>query len=191
MAREALYTPPLHGGGLSSITPGLLQVWYSESTLAALAREVEHAQPRRLACLSCPSVYFWLREKGSCAASNFEYDRRWGEDTNFVFFDCYSPDDVDPSLHAQFDFLIADPPSLQLSVLENYATVIRRLAAPGAKILFSTFDSFFPTIGRWCFYSNFKCVALCVPNDELSHAVATDEPDESWADGFHMPQHEI
>jgi len=92
--------------------------------------------------------------------------------------------------------------------------VIRRLAAPGAKILFSTFDSFFPTMsdllllspqlfkpalpglgyaesGRWCFYSNFKCVALCVPNDELSHAVATDEPDESWADGFHMPQHEI
>ena len=42
-----------------------------------------------------------------------------------------------------------------------------------------------------CFYANFACVALCDPNDELENAGADDAPDDGWAEGFHMPQHEI
>ena len=216
--QRALYVPELTDGNLDVITKGLIQVWYSTLTLQTLEREIEAARPKpqRLACLSCPSVYFHLNEASRAAhgATNFEFDRRWADDTNFVFYDCYAPAVVDPSLHGQFDFLIADPPSLQIPVLENYATTIRLLAAPGARILFSTFDSFQPTMGellglspqrfkpalpglgyaesgRWCFYANFACAALNVPNPELEHAGATDAADEGWAEGFHTPQHEI
>uniref|UniRef100_A0A7S4M2W1 Uncharacterized protein n=1 Tax=Prymnesium polylepis TaxID=72548 RepID=A0A7S4M2W1_9EUKA len=212
----ALYVPDLNAGGLDVITKGLIQVWYSTNTLQKLEAEIVHASPLRLACLSCPSVYFHLSEeaRAKCGASNFEYDRRWADDKNFVFYDCYAPSNVEESLHGQFDFLIADPPSLQTSVLENYATTIRLLAAPGARILFSTFDSFQPTMsellglspqrfkpalpglgyaesGRWSFYANFASVALCLPNEELANAGAADEPDDGWAEGFHTPQHEI
>eukprot|EP00966_Prymnesium_polylepis_P279806 6464348-Prymnesium_polylepis.1 len=167
----ALYVPDLNAGGLDVITKGLIQVWYSTNTLQKLEAEIVHASPLRLACLSCPSVYFHLSEeaRAKCGASNFEYDRRWADDKNFVFYDCYAPSNVEESLHGQFDFLIADPPSLrtrplrspiilfstqtdtacpavsaalischvppparaETSVLENYATTIRLLAAPG------------------------------------------------------------
>lgn len=118
------------GGTLGANTPGLVQVWYSTNTFQMIERELKSAQPRRLACISCPSVYFRLTDtdRQNFGAKNFEFDRRWSDDPNFVFFDFNLPTNVAPSLHGQFDFLIADPPSIR-ECLKHFALLSRDSAA--------------------------------------------------------------
>ena len=113
--------------------------------------------------------------------------------------------------------LIADPPAINTKTLECYATSIRLLAGPSAKILFSTMENFDTTMydllglspkpfkpdlpgfgldGRWSFYTNFGCDRLSErnPEAEARAAAAAEETDaeaEDFCSGFHQPQHEI
>lgn len=179
----------MRAGNLDVITPGLLQVWFSTFTLEAMREIIASLSPKRVACLSCPSVFYHLSEemRNAHGVLNFEFDRRWADDDGFVFFDCYQPTQLPPSLHQTFDLLIADPPAINTKTLECYATSIRLLAGPGAKILFSTMENFDATMydllglspkpfkpdlpgfgldGRWSFYANFGCDRLAERNPE-------------------------
>eukprot|EP00928_Gymnodinium_smaydae_P007743 TRINITY_DN1276_c0_g3_i1.p1 TRINITY_DN1276_c0_g3~~TRINITY_DN1276_c0_g3_i1.p1 ORF type:complete len:222 (-),score=32.50 TRINITY_DN1276_c0_g3_i1:130-795(-) len=193
-------------------TPGLAQVWYSPKTLEVLRQEVLSSGCRTAAFLSVPSVFFGLTEEERlrCGCQLFEYDRRWESEQGFVFFDYKSPlESIDSSLHGRFDFIIADPPALMQDVLAKYAEVIKLLASPDAKIIFSTLESFMPRMldmldafpqrfkpmlpgfawadtGRYAFFTNYRSEALRKPNEELeAHLRENEDSDapveEYWA----------
>lgn len=216
----ASYAPSSsRAGGLDVITPGLVQVWYSTETLDALQTIILDLAPSRVACLSCPSVFYHLSEQARAkhGLANFEFDRRWEDDDGFVFYDCYRPAELPDELMGSFDLIIADPPALTDQTLECYATTIKLLAVPsGACILFSTLESFDVTMlellglspqrfkpdlpgfaldGRWDFFSNFKSETLSQPNAVADAKRAAAAEQESEADeygvGYHQAQHEI
>jgi len=206
---------------LQTPTPGLAQIYFSRSTVEMLRTSVLQAHCKKVAFLSVPAVYFHMssEERREHGCRLFEFDRQWDGDEGFIFYDCYKPTDLSDTLYAQFDFLIADPPKLTREVLENYAATIKLLAAPQAKIVFSTMEahsglmldmlSLFPRTyrpflpgfawsedGHYAFFTNFNSPEFSVHNTEfdqfgLVQKRETDETvDEYWWH-LHGPEHEI
>ena len=210
-----------HGtpGNLHIRTPGLIQVWYSSATLDAVQAIIELLAPSKVACLSCPSVFYHVSEtmRQRHGMVNFEFDRRWETDDGFCFYDCYQPTDLPGAMTGQFDLLIADPPAINLKTLQCYAASIKLLSAANASVLFSTIESnehdmlelltlspqrFRPDLpefaldGRWCFYANFACDVLRNPNPvadaRRAAAEAEEDPEaEGYGAGYTEVQHEL
>ena len=80
----------------------LSQFWYDDATSDALARECVRAagEGGRVACVSCPSLFFALRrlfpgDEDKDRARLFEFDKRFAKvGQQFVFYDYKSPLDI-------------------------------------------------------------------------------------------------
>ena len=116
----------------------LNQYWYADATIAALVKEIEmHAT--KAAFLSAPSLYFSLtKDELKKNSKVFEYDRRWGSDPGFVFYDYNAPEAVPASTWEAFDYVVVDPPYITREVWSKYAQTVKLIAAKGAKVLFTS-----------------------------------------------------
>lgn len=114
----------------------LNQYWYSERTIAALVSEIESgALGHRIAFLSTPSVYFSLPANSVARQSSivFDIDEQWSG-PNFRRFDFRQG--VDPD--STFTAAIVDPPFVTRDVWLEYARAVRRLLAPGGRLVLTT-----------------------------------------------------
>jgi len=86
---------------------------------------------RRIACISCPTLYRRLLDlkSPSCTAVCLEYDNRFqifGDD--FIAYDYNRPLALPPGLEGTFDIVIADPPFLSEECLRKTASTVCYLA---------------------------------------------------------------
>mmetsp|Transcript_66690 Transcript_66690/g.124563 ORF Transcript_66690/g.124563 Transcript_66690/m.124563 type:complete len:235 (+) Transcript_66690:24-728(+) len=193
----------------------LAQFWYGPETLDCLCKQCMKPGVTQLALLSAPSIFFALAAEERGRATLFEFDRRWESESNFVFFDYRAgPEAIPDSLAGRFDFILADPPNLQMSTLELYADVIEKLKQQDAAILFVTsadwrgylFDrlglvetKFRPSMpssawsqcGKFALFSSYADPALAATNAEAP-AEDSDAGDEDYTGYFlGMPAHEL
>ncbi|MFH4983086.1 hypothetical protein AB6A40_009795 [Gnathostoma spinigerum] len=112
------------------------QFWYTDNTADILSNECIRALPEggSIACLSCPTIFDRLLQKEAIKtqlikAKLFEFDRRFeGKYPDyFEFYDFWKPKDIRPELRNTFDFIVADPPSLNEDTLVRYVQAIRLL----------------------------------------------------------------
>ena len=117
----------------------LNQYWYSTNTITALVKEVEAQTVLGAAFLSCPSLYFALKDDTVRQLSKvFEYDRQWDKDPGFVFYDYNKPEEFNIALYGEFDVVVIDPPFITEECWKCYAETARRLLAPGGKVICTT-----------------------------------------------------
>lgn len=120
----------------------LAQFWYEPHTLRCLRDQCLTEDVKRIALLSAPSLFFALEGEERAKAILFEFDRRWEDNAGFVFFNYRDSGEDSEWLEAwtgSFDLLVADPPNLQMSTLQQYVTVIQKLRrSQHSKILFVT-----------------------------------------------------
>lgn len=118
--------------------PQLNQYWYSDGTTAAMVNEIQmHAT--KAAFLSTPSLYFSLTKQNLKSNSKvFEFDQRWATDEGFVFYDFNKPEAVPADLWGAFDYIVVDPPFITREVWTKYAATVKLIAAPKAKVLFTS-----------------------------------------------------
>lgn len=124
----------------------LNQYWYSPSTIDALVAEIQH-HATSCAFLSAPSLYFGLADASLKGRSKvFEFDRQWGSDPGFVFYDYNKPLDVPIQLMGAFDYVVVDPPFITRDVWSKYLQTVAFLLKPksspssndGGKVLFTS-----------------------------------------------------
>ncbi|KAJ4458868.1 putative nucleic acid binding protein [Paratrimastix pyriformis] len=162
------------------------QYWYSEKTIATIVAEVEAQGASKVACISCPSIYFSLPQSIRDSSFVFDFDDKWARDRGFVHYDFRCPEQLPASLLHTFDFLVIDPPFITRDVWTKYAEAVRLLAKDGAKILCSSIAenaamlkemvdvspvTFMPSIPhlvyQYNFYTNFPPTVLRESNPEI------------------------
>ena len=117
----------------------LAQFWYEPHTLQCLQDQCIQDDVERIALLSAPSLFFHLKGDQKSKAVLFEYDRRWEPEDRFVFFDYREGHEgLDDAWAGSFDLILADPPNLQMSTLQQYVGVIQKLRSEKSKVLFVT-----------------------------------------------------
>ena len=118
----------------------LSQFWYDDSTTMVLAEEALRASGGgRVACISCPTLFVKLKSTfpDRCSCTLLEYDRRFNNHLEFVFYDYNDPLSLPSTLEEiSFDLVVADPPFLSEECLVKTSKTIRRLAK--SKILLCT-----------------------------------------------------
>lgn len=127
----------------------LSQFWYDQSTKDALSTacrrmllksDTAQPAPKRIALLSCPSLYEDMKKTNADATVIlFEYDQRFAVyKQDFVHYD-YNLADNDDYLHdhnESFDAIIADPPFLAEECIAKISRLIKRIArSPETKII--------------------------------------------------------
>lgn len=212
----------------------LAQFWYDPHTLQCLQDQCRELDVECIALLSAPSLFFSLRgatpktkdlkakydgdgaDRTARTAVLFEYDRRWEEEEDFVFFDYREGHEaVDDALAGRFDLILADPPNLQMSTLQQYVGVIKKLRrSEQSKILFVTsadwgsflfdalglievkFKPFMPSsvwsqCGKFGLFSNYKNSSLSLENPAAP--IETHEDSEADYTGYYLglPAHDI
>jgi len=117
---------------------GKSQFIYDPATAQTLAGEVaQRAGGGRVACVSCPTLFRVLRERG-IQCQLLEYDEKYACRGDFTLYDYNAPLLVPPELHGAFAVVVADPPYLAEECLRKTAQTVRLLAAPGAALLVLT-----------------------------------------------------
>lgn len=113
----------------------LNQYWYSSRTIEALVSEIESgALGHRIAFLSTPSVYCSLpaQSRARQASIVFDIDEQWAG-PNFRRFDFHQGVDAD-----SFTAAIVDPPFVTRDVWLKYCQAIKKLLAPGGRLVLTT-----------------------------------------------------
>jgi 16S rRNA G966 N2-methylase RsmD len=121
----------------------LNQYWYSNRTIAHMARDVEDvcaAEDTRACFLSTPSVYFSLSKEVRARSWCFDLDTQWANEPGFVRYDFNAPVDFEGAdeLKGTFDMVIIDPPFITREVWEKYAETAKHLLKPGGAVMGST-----------------------------------------------------
>jgi hypothetical protein len=123
--------------------PDFNQYWYSPKTIRTIVDELRMIKPRRVACLSTPTVFFASCEAG-LPCDLFEFDEQFksqtcvDEATNlFIKFDYRDPT-VAAALHHQYDVIVADPPFITEEVLRGYSIAASALLVTGGRILITS-----------------------------------------------------
>uniref|UniRef100_A0A1I8BVS3 Protein-lysine N-methyltransferase n=1 Tax=Meloidogyne hapla TaxID=6305 RepID=A0A1I8BVS3_MELHA len=127
----------------------LSQFWYTSDTSLCIVNEclglLEGEIPKRIACISCPSLiaHFMKAEQfkqEKIEVKLFEYDKRFQQryPTSFIHYDYRNPLNIDKYYSEYFDFIIADPPFLSDECFIKVAQTIRILAKPKFKLIFCT-----------------------------------------------------
>lgn len=85
----------------------------------------------------------------------FDYDEQFGRDAklldpakNYVKYDYNAPDALPEGMLGTFDYVVVDPPFITEEVWELYAVAVKRLLAPGGKMLLSTIPENAEMLGR-------------------------------------------
>ena len=192
----------------------LAQFWYEPHTLQCLREQCLLDDVKSIALLSAPSLFFFLDVEKSKAVL-FEYDQRWEKEEQFVFFDYRDGPQGLNKWAGCFDLILADPPNLQMSTLQQYVDVIQMLrSSDQSKILFVTsadwssflFDAlgllevkFKPSMpssawsqcGKFGLFANYRNSSLSRENP----AAPVDAPEDSEVDytGYYLglPAHDI
>lgn len=193
----------------------LAQFWYEPHTLQCLQEQCIQDDVQRIALLSAPSLYFSLESDHKSNAVLFEYDRRWEEEEQFAFFDYREGCEALDAWAGCFDLILADPPNLQMSTLQQYVEVIQTLRkSEKSKVLFVTsadwssflFDAlglievkFKPSMpssawsqcGKFGLFSNYRNSSLSVENPAAP--LETHEDSEVDYTGYYLglPAHDI
>ena len=116
----------------------LNQYWYSPATIVELIREIQ-LQGTKVAFLSTPSLFFSLTDTAIRTDSRvFEFDRRWGEDPCFVFYDFNAPEHVPVHLLDAFDMVVVDPPFITRDVWSKYMQTVKLILRKHGKVLFTS-----------------------------------------------------
>ncbi|RQM08942.1 hypothetical protein DD237_008322 [Peronospora effusa] len=127
----------------------LSQFWYDNRTGRALAQEaIDQSKENCIAFVSTPAAYrYFLKiqeeSESSIDGDNvylFEYDRRFGEKYNdhFVFYDYNESTNLPEKFHRFFDYVLVDPPYLNINCMSKFAETMRWLVkdvevVPGSK----------------------------------------------------------
>eukprot|EP01024_Parvocaulis_polyphysoides_P073042 TRINITY_DN9357_c0_g3_i1.p1 TRINITY_DN9357_c0_g3~~TRINITY_DN9357_c0_g3_i1.p1 ORF type:complete len:217 (+),score=20.92 TRINITY_DN9357_c0_g3_i1:80-652(+) len=112
------------------------QYWYSKQTLETLKEEILYQNPKKVACLSTPSVHFSLPQGISWL---LDYDESFSDSTkNYVKFDFNYPNLLPLDLMHSFDMVVIDPPFITEQVWTNYAQAAKMLICEGGKIIGSS-----------------------------------------------------
>ncbi|CAI8020943.1 EEF1A lysine methyltransferase 1, partial [Geodia barretti] len=110
----------------------LSQFWYDDKTAVTLAKEALDGGSRRIACISCPTLYAKLLQlkPADCEIFLLEYDTRFAVyGDSFVFYDYTSPLELPETMEEKsFDVVVADPPYLSEECLQKTAQTINFLA---------------------------------------------------------------
>ena len=70
-----------------------------------------------------------------------KFDRSFGKDTGFVFYDFNKPEELPIELHHMFDLVVIDPPFITREVWEKYAVAAKLLLKEAdGHCLLSTID---------------------------------------------------
>mmetsp|Transcript_40149 Transcript_40149/g.81031 ORF Transcript_40149/g.81031 Transcript_40149/m.81031 type:complete len:395 (-) Transcript_40149:151-1335(-) len=113
------------------------QYWFSRDTISAFVAEITDAGGSA-ALVSSPSVYFSLPDSIRAKCKVLDFDRQWGSDPGYVFYDFNDPEAIPAECHHAFDFVLVDPPFITREVWEKYATTTKLLARDGGRILCTT-----------------------------------------------------
>ncbi|GMT18209.1 hypothetical protein PFISCL1PPCAC_9506, partial [Pristionchus fissidentatus] len=128
----------------------LSQFWYSEETAVKLCEEIQAAcadlpEGANVALVSTPTLLPTFKklegfQSGRLRVKLFENDTRFGtiHPDEFVHYDYNAPLNVPSTLHAHFDFVIADPPFLAPECTKKFAETIRLIGKKEAKIMVCT-----------------------------------------------------
>ena len=119
----------------------LNQYWYSKITIDFLVNEVT-SQSTCCAFLSTPSIYFSLDASAELRknSSVFDFDKKFGSDPNFVFYDFNHPENIPEEHKQRYDLILIDPPFITREVWTKYTEAALFLVKEGGKILASTID---------------------------------------------------
>jgi len=115
------------------------QFWYSSNFSALMAKEAislggkrrEDSIPVTIACLACPSIYQAIAESSAVnvIAYLFEFDQRFAVYSPFfISYDFNHPTDVPTSLHHKADFIILDPPYINMDCFNQTMQTAQLLA---------------------------------------------------------------
>lgn len=106
----------------------LNQYWSSNTTNAVFVREIQ-MYAKKVAFLSTPSIYFSLTDDELRQRSKlFEFDRRWQNDSGFVFYDFNKPESIPVDLFGEFDYIVVDPPFITEEVWTKYMATVKLLS---------------------------------------------------------------
>ncbi|KAJ0966357.1 hypothetical protein J5N97_027495 [Dioscorea zingiberensis] len=113
----------------------LSQFWYDRVTAETVADEIRalcSSASSRVACVSCPTLYAYLKQiHPDISAQLLEYDNRFKQyGSDFTFYDYNQPEDLPLELKHGFQIVVADPPYLSKECLEKVAQTISFLACP-------------------------------------------------------------
>ncbi|KAI4348831.1 hypothetical protein L6164_009504 [Bauhinia variegata] len=114
----------------------LSQFWYSEETANTLAEEVLSlckGEDSRVACISCPTLYAYLKKTDrNVSLQLLEYDKRFEQyGSDYTFYDYNQPEELPSELKHAYKVVVADPPYLSKECLEKVAETISFLRQPG------------------------------------------------------------
>jgi len=108
------------------------QYWYSKYTIEQMVADIaSHGPDCKAAYLSTPSIYFSTPIQHQMNSKCFEFDKKWGSDQGFVFYDYNKPEDIPQDLHGTFDLVVVDPPFIVREVWEKYAKACKILLKTG------------------------------------------------------------
>jgi len=107
------------------------QYWYSNRTIAAMARDVDDvcaADGMKACFLSVPSVYFTLSKEVRERAYCFDLDTQWAKEPGYVCYDFNNPVEFPGAeeLKGTMDMVIIDPPFITREVWEKYVETARQ-----------------------------------------------------------------
>lgn len=113
--------------------------WYDDQTGRLLAQEaIDQSKEKRIAFVSTPAAYrdfLKILDESDSPISNdnvflFEYDRRFDEkySGHFVFYDYNEPTNLPDKFYHFFDYVLADPPYLNVNCMSKFAETMRWLA---------------------------------------------------------------
>ncbi|RHY98280.1 hypothetical protein DYB37_008108 [Aphanomyces astaci] len=124
------------------------QYWYSSATIEYLAKEILRSNPKCVAFLSTPSLYYAceeLQKDATFAATSsptfvlFDLDAALPRVVPYDFNDPTSfPGHAATEFEHVFDFVVIDPPFITEQVWTKYAESARHLLVPQGKLLLTT-----------------------------------------------------
>ena len=122
------------------------QFWYDSETSKYLANQIIQNinKDGKVACISCPTLYFQLHQMkmednnlANVDLKLFEFDSRFSILQDFLFYDYRTPLLACKNFKkASFDLVVADPPFLSQECLEKISQTILFLAKD--KIILNT-----------------------------------------------------
>ncbi|ETV81698.1 hypothetical protein H257_05302 [Aphanomyces astaci] len=129
------------------------QYWYSSATIEYLAKEILRSNPKCVAFLSTPSLYYAceeLQKDATFAATStptfvlFDLDAALPRVVPYDFNDPTSfPGHAATEFEHAFDFVVIDPPFITEQVWTKYAESARHLLVPQGKLLLTTIGTIY------------------------------------------------
>jgi len=113
---------------LNSEKEQLNQYWFSENTINFIVNQVQ-MHGKSIALISCPSIFFSLTPEFKEKSCLFDYDESFcKKHKNVRVFDYRNFENLIPEFKNKFDFILIDPPFIDLDPWTKFAEFASKIA---------------------------------------------------------------